>query len=333
MSTSTTDAPTAPARRRWRLPWTQAVACLVILAGACVVLYPHAASWFSQREQSRVTELAREELNLPPNDDEEYRTEQLARAHAYNDALASGALLKANANVPTSEVADDDAFVYEDLLAITYTGVMGRLRYDALDIDLPIYHGTSDETLLKGVGHLEGTSLPVGGAGTRSVLTAHRGLPSATLFNDLDQAKVGDTFTIAVLDQVLTYQVIETRVVEPEQTEEIFADPDRDLVTLVTCTPLGINSHRILVTGERITPTPEKEITAAAASPELPGFPWWAVALGGVIVALFGYAWWAGLGDRAPTPVAVPSARDEPEPAEDDPVSPFLDGVRWAERD
>ena len=281
--------------RRWRIPWMPFVACLVILAGVCVFLYPHVASWFSQKEQSRVTELAQQQLTEPPNDNARYRVEQLELAHEYNDALASGALLEANTNMPTGKGASsDESLVYDELLKIGNTEVMGRLRYDALDIDLPIYHGTDDETLKRGVGHLEGTSLPVGGIGTRSVLTAHRGLPEATLFTHLDRAEEGDIFTVSVVDQALSYRVIETQTIKPEYTEMILADPDRDLVTLITCTPLGINSHRILVTAERITPTPEREVAAAGEAPEIPGFPWWTVALGGTILVLSGYIWRAG---------------------------------------
>ncbi|WP_182049357.1 class C sortase [Changpingibacter yushuensis] len=281
--------------RTWRFPWLPFVACLVILAGVGLFLYPHAASWFSQKEQSRVTELAQEALESPPYDDASYRDNELSLAHAYNDALASGAVYRANERLATGQ-GDSTAlgFTYDDLLNNADHGFMGRLQYSALDIDLPIYHGTSDETLAIGVGHLEGTSLPVGGVGTRSVLTAHRGLPSATLFTHLDQAKVGDTFTISVLDQVLTYKVIEFQVIEPSETKEILADPDRDLVTLVTCTPLGINSHRILVTGERISPTPLQDVTAAQATSDLPGFPWWAVALGGSLIIAAVYIWRSG---------------------------------------
>lgn len=286
----------APVRvqRRWSLPRTQVIACVVILIGACIFLYPHAASWFSQKEQSRVTERAQAQMELPPNDDALHRAEEIQRARAYNAALASGAVYEANAHVATGARSSDSSFVYEELLAVTEAGFMGRLRYDSLLIDLPIYHGTSEATLERGVGHLEGTSLPVGGVGMRSVLTAHRGLPTATLFNDLDQAAVGDTFTVSVLDQVLTYRVVEVLVIEPSETEAIVADPTRDLVTLVTCTPLGINSHRILVTGERVTPTPIEEIVAATAKPDLPGFPWWIVALGGVVAGLGIYIWRAG---------------------------------------
>nr|WP_245788015.1 class C sortase [Tessaracoccus bendigoensis] len=300
MSTLTEEpVPSAAPRCRWRFPWVSAIAALVILAGTCVFLYPYAASWFSQKEQSRVTEVAMESMAQPPNNDELKRAQLLERAHAYNEALASGAVFRANESVATGDGrSSDESFVYEDILSVTDGGFMGRLRYDALNIDLPIYHGTADETLARGVGHLEGTSLPVGGVGTRSVLTAHRGLPEATLFNDLDKAKVGDTFTVSVLDQVLTYRVFETQVIEPDQTKAILADPDRDMVTLVTCTPLGINSHRILVTAERITPTPIEDVVKAADPPNLPGFPWWAVVLGGVVVVLSLYVWRSGYPGR-----------------------------------
>lgn len=327
MATTLLEAPVVDsAQRQWRAPWAQIIACLVILIGACVFLYPHAASWFSQKEQSRVTELAQARMAEPPNDSALYRAAQIERAHAYNDALASGAIYQANEHVAVGDgTSSDDSFVYDELLAVNDAGLMGRLRYDALQIDLPIYHGTSDVTLEHGVGHLEGTSLPVGGVGTRSVLTAHRGLPSATLFNDLDQAVVGDTFTVAVFDQVLTYRVISTEVIEPNETTAILADPDRDLVTLVTCTPLGINSHRILVTGERITPTPPEEIVAAAAKPDLPGFPWWVAILSGVIAILGLYVWRAGY-SRIPVTPREASA-GTPEPTHQDFAGPVSGGT------
>ncbi|MFT4294520.1 MAG: class C sortase [Micropruina sp.] len=291
----------APARRRWRMPWLQLVACLVILAGTCVFLYPHIASWFSQRDQSRVVELSREWMQQPPNNDATHRAQQLERARRYNKALASGAVYAANAHVATSKGRSTDTSLdYWTLLNLDGSGYLGRVRYGSLGIDLPIYHGTSDATLQHGVGHLEGTSLPVGGAGERAVLTAHRGLPTATLFNELNRAAVGDTFTVSVLDEALSYRVIETRVIRPDQTEAILPDPGRDLVTLVTCTPLGINSHRILVTGERIVPPPLDEVAAAQAAPDLPGFPWWAVVLGGVVVFVVGDVWRCGY--RLPAP-------------------------------
>lgn len=282
-------------RRRWRPPWLQVVASMLILLGTGVFLYPHVASWFSQKEQSRVTALAQESLEKPPNDDARYRAEMIERARDYNAALESGAIYRADAHIASGDGASsDESLVYDELLAVDDSGFMGRLRYEALSIDLPIYHGTSDKILEKGVGHLEGTSLPVGGEGTRSVLTAHRGLPTATLFNELDRAEIGDTFTLSVIDEVLSYRVVDTQVIEPDETEQILADPDRDLVTLVTCTPLGINTHRILVTAERITPTPAEDIEAAERTPDLPGFPWWAVAFGAAVIVVAVYLWWSG---------------------------------------
>lgn len=277
-------------RRRWRFPWLQAIAALVIVAGACVYLYPQTAAWFAQRVQARVIaqNLVVEDPNAPQ------RAHELARAHAYNEALASGAFLGANANVPTSSAAVPTEDDYEDILNTATSGIMARLRYERAGIDLPVYHGTSDATLLAGVGHLEGTSLPVGGEGTRAVLTGHRGLATATMFTNLDKAKVGDTFTVEVQGEVLTYRVIETQVIAPEDTEELRAVPGKDLITLVTCTPLGINTHRILVTGERITPTPIADVAAANQPSHLPGFPWWAVILGVVLASAAVYVWWSG---------------------------------------
>lgn len=287
------------ARRRWRMPWPQVFACLVMLIGVCVFLYPQVASWFSQKEQSRATAIAQQEMAVPPNSDALYRAEQIERAREYNQALASGAVLEANGHVPVGDgTSSNESLVYEDLLSVNDTGFMGRLQYDALGIDLPIYHGTSDQTLLRGIGHLEGTSLPVGGIGTRAVLTAHRGLPTATLFNNLDKAKVGDTFTVSVFGEVLTYKVVETTVIEPSETQSIVEDPNRDLVTLITCTPLGINTHRILVTAERITPTPPGDIAAAEAVPELPGFPWWIIILTVALLLIGLYLWRSGYPPR-----------------------------------
>lgn len=302
--------------RRWRVPWLQLIACLVMFGGIAIILYPQAASWFSQREQSRAIEAAQARLDEPPNNSSDARRAQLALAHAYNDALASGAIFEANANIATGGGSGADSpFVYEEILNLAGGGFMGRLRYDSLGIDLPIYHGTSDETLERGVGHLEGTSLPVGGVGTRSVLTAHRGLPEATLFDNLDQSQVGDMFTVAVLDQVLAYEVIDVQVVEPDQTQAILAVEGRDLVTLVTCTPLGINSHRILVTAERVTPTPVEDAEAATAVPDIPKFPWWSVILAVSFIALATFVWRSGI-------VRIDGAGEAtPEPSESDEIT------------
>ena len=132
------------------------------------------------------------------------------------------------------------------------SGVMGYLEIEKIKLKLPIYHGVSEEALEDGVGHLEGTSLPVGGETTHAVLFGHRGLPSAKLFTDLDQLEAGDTFQITVLDRVLVYEVTQTEVVLPEELNDLAVEPGKDQVTLVTCTPYGVNSHRLLIHGERV---------------------------------------------------------------------------------
>lgn len=283
-----------PPQSTWRISWNSVIASLIVLAGVAVFLYPHVASWFAQKEQSRVIALAQKTTQANEQKQPNPYIAQLEQARKYNDALASGVKLEANANIPKGYgTTSDDTLNYQHLLAGS-EGVMGRLNYSELDIDLPIYHGTSDATLLKGVGHLEGTSLPVGGIGQRSVLTAHRGLAESTLFTHLDKAKAGDIFTIAVLDQVLSYRVIDNITIEPDDTEVLFADPDKDLVTLITCTPLGVNTHRILVTGERILPTPQSEIDDALKEPQLPRFPWWLV-IGSITFTGVGlYIWRSG---------------------------------------
>ena len=289
-------AGTARGGRRWRLSRFSLVPALLALIGMLTFTYPTAASWFSQYNQSRVVADYADAVDQAYPD----AATQLAQAHEYNDALSSGAVLEANNHIPVG--AGDSSgtgtdLEYNSILDANGAGLMARLRIPSIDLDLPVYHGTADQTLLEGLGHLEGTSLPVGGVGTRAVITGHRGLANATMFTNLDKVGEGDTFTIEVFGEVLTYRVAQTKVVEPEQTEELRADPDRDLVTLVTCTPLGINTHRILVTGERI-PTPDQD-TAPGERPDVPRFPWWAVALGIGVVLDAVYVWRAGCPPKA----------------------------------
>ena len=146
---------------------------------------------------------------------------------------------------------------YESTLDVTGTGIMGYITIEKIGVELPIYHGTSDAVLQVAAGHLEGTSLPVGGASTHAVISAHRGLPSAKLFTNLDQLEVGDTFTITVLDRTLTYEVDNISIILPTETDSLKVSEGKDYITLMTCTPYGINTHRLLVRGRRIT-TPDK---------------------------------------------------------------------------
>lgn len=281
-------------KRRWRPGALTIVSALLAVIGLSIVIYPSGSSWLSSYNQSQlIRDLSEQIENASPGG-----MEQLQAAYDYNDALSSGVRLDANTNVPTGAGStSNDTLIYNNILSTSGSDVMARVRIPAIDVDLPIYHGTSDEVLLKGVGHLEGSHLPVGGSDTHSVLTAHRGLAQSTMFSNLDRVAVGDTFTVEVFGEVLTYQVRETKVVEPEDTDTLLTVAGKDMVTLVTCTPLGINSHRILVTGERVTPTPIQDIREAGADPTIPGFPWWALAYLSGLLLIGAYVWRSGYSD------------------------------------
>ncbi|MEO8906808.1 MAG: class C sortase [Microbacteriaceae bacterium] len=280
---------------RWKLAKLPLVVAVVCLLGVAVLLYPAGASWFSSIAQA-------EQLGGYSHDVKVIgpagREQALTDARAYNATLTGNAALAANTRLPLVKDANEAAESnYAQVLAADPYGLMARIKIPSIDADLPIFHGTSDTVLQEGIGHLEGTSLPVGGIGSHSVLTGHRGLATSTLFTHLDQVKVGDTFTIEVFGEVLTYQVNSTKVVQPDQTQSLYPQPGKDLVTLVTCTPLGINSERILVTGERILPTPPKDVASADKKSEI-AFPWWMVGLGGAILLTGVYVWASGRSPR-----------------------------------
>ena len=281
----------SPDGRRWRVPILSLVIALIALTGLGIWTYPSAAAWFSQLDQSKIIGNSA----TTTEGDKAENSRQISLAHKYNRALESGAQLESNHRLPSGKgISAEGAPAYEDVLDDGGTGVMTRLRIPSIDVDLPVYHGTDDATLLKGLGHLEGTSLPVGGDSTHSVITGHRGLADATMFTNLDQVGKGDRFTLTTFGQVLSYQVVRTQVVDPDETESLGAISDRDLVTLVTCTPLGINSQRILVTAERVYPTPAADQESGLAESDLPGFPWWIVIMGTGLVAAGIYVWWSG---------------------------------------
>lgn len=280
--------------RIWRPSWLTWIIAACGVFGLGILLYPTAAAWVTQYNQAQITGQYEASVEHAEPD----AAEQLRLAKEYNDALTSGVDLRANAHVPTGTgTSSDSALKYDEMLMADKSGLMARLMIPGIDVDMPIYHGTDDVTLLRGVGHLEGSHLPIGGTGTHSVLTAHRGLASARMFTDLDKVHVGDTFSIQVFGEVLTYRVRETKVVAPEDTDSLRAEAGEDLVTLVTCTPLGVNTHRILVTGERVTPTPSADLERADRQPDVPKFPWWLVILTGGILALTVYVWRAGIVD------------------------------------
>lgn len=287
-------------RVRWR---PSAVSWAIVLIGALglgTLLYPSAAQWLTSYNQSKLMQHDHAAPSGAARTDSE-ATAQLEAAHRYNAALTSGVLVAANENVPSGTgLSTDPSLAYDSMLHSGSNGRMARLRYSNVGVDLPVYHGTDEATLLRGAGHLEGSSLPVGGENTHAVITAHRGLAEATMFTNLDRAEVGDTFVLEVLGEALTYQVRDVTVVAPDQTERLRVIPGKDLVTLVTCTPLGINSHRILVTAERVLPTPLADIQNVGLPSDVPGPPWWLAVLSLGIVALTAFLWRSGRSDAHP---------------------------------
>lgn len=218
---------------------------LIFLVGLSVMLYPTVSDYVNQRHQSRA--LASYDETVNEMSDADY-TAYFEAADAYNQRLAA---------TPNSFFTPEQVSGYDETLDVSGTGIMGYITIPRIGVELPVYHGTSDGVLQVAAGHLEGSSLPVGGAGTHAVISAHRGLPSAKLFTNLDELEVGDTFTITVLDRVLTYEVDRISIVLPTETDLLQPVEGQDYVTLMTCTPYGINTHRLLVRGRRIT-TPDK---------------------------------------------------------------------------
>ena len=216
----------------------------MLIVGLSVLLYPSISTYINSKNASHVVAHYQEAVD---NASVEELEDLLSVEEGYNQRLS----------------AKPDAFYnpklidgYSDALDITGTGVMGKISINKIKVELPIYHGTDPTVLQIGVGHIEGSSLPIGGEGTHCVLSGHRGLPSARLFTDLDQLEIGDTFTISVLGQELIYQIDQVKIVLPTETEDLKLAKDQDYCTLVTCTPYGINTHRLLVRGKRVE-TPE----------------------------------------------------------------------------
>ena len=221
---------------------------LGFLVGICILLYPAFSDFWNSKTQSRA--ITDYESVLDNLDENEYRA-IFERAHAYNKALYE-------TNYPLMDYKNVPG--YYDTLRITDNDMIGYLKIDRIGVELPIYHGTSDDVLNRGVGHLEGSSLPIGGENTHSIMSAHRGLPSSKLFTDVDRMEIGDTFQIIILDQVLTYQVDFIKVIEPTDVSDLQIIEGGDYCTLFTCTPYGINTHRLLVRGVRIETIKEKPI-------------------------------------------------------------------------
>ena len=219
---------------------------LILIVGLSLLLYPPVSNWWNSYRQSKVvSDYAARVADL---DNEEYQ-------RILNDARAYNELVAAYGGGATALSAEQRAD-YLRQLDVDGTGVMGYIDIQKIRCTLPIYHGTDDGVLQIAIGHIEGSSLPVGGESTHCVLSGHRGLPSARLFTDIDQLVEGDTFLIRTLDEVLTYEVDQIRIVLPREVGDLRVEPGEDLCTLVTCTPYGVNTHRLLVRGHRVDTKP-----------------------------------------------------------------------------
>lgn len=233
---------------------------LVFFIGLSLLLYPSFADWWNSFHQSRAVATYAEQVANMDND--QYQ-EIWDAAWNYNHSLIDR---------PNDFLLNEEQKVnYEALLNIGGNGIMGYIEIPKIDITLPLYHGTSESVLQIAIGHLDWTSLPVGGESSHCVVSGHRGLPSARLFTDLDQMELGDTFLLRVLDEVLTYEVDQILIVEPHETDDLLIQEGEDLCTLVTCTPYGINTHRMLVRGHRVESAKEiivRRVTADAVQIE-----------------------------------------------------------------
>lgn len=218
---------------------------LIFIAGLSLLLYPSIASWWNYQHATHAIDTYDQTIQILTGND--YK-EIFDAADKYNQRL-----LKQGNRFYPNELEHQE---YMNQLSVSGTPMIGFIDIPLVKISLPIYHGTTEEVLSNGVGHIEGTSLPVGGLSTHAVLSGHRGLPSAKMFDDIVKLVEGDTFSVTVLDRTFTYEIDSIRTVLPNEIENISIEDGRDLCTLVTCTPYGINTHRILITGHRIENLP-----------------------------------------------------------------------------
>ncbi|WP_124040037.1 class C sortase [Neoactinobaculum massilliense] len=260
---------------------TNLVATLVLaIAAIAVLLYPVVVTQLKNLEQIRVSQSYGRAIESVPSVKLE---SALASARDYNKNFARGAIL----DPWLARVSEDNADYQRYLSMLNEEDVMAQVAIPSIGVNLPVYHGTTEEVLQKGVGHLYGTSLPVGGTGTHAVLTGHSGISTATLFDNLPKVKKGDAIYVSVYGEQLKYIVNDIRVVLPSETDSLKIQDGKDLLTLITCTPYGINTHRLLVTGER-APLDATEAQQAFDAPGLV-WQWWMIA---ILVAVVLVVWW-----------------------------------------
>nr|WP_246049147.1 class C sortase [Corynebacterium tapiri] len=256
---------------------------LVVLLGLAVLLYPVVSTQWNNFAQTRAAQAYSQlDVATPP----EVNDAQWDAAHEYNRTKNTGVIL----DPWLARVSKDNIPYQEYLSQLNSSDVMGRIIVPGAKADLPIYHGTDDKTLSKGVGHLFGSDLPVGGQSTHSVLTGHTGLPNATLFDNLTDVKKGQAFYVQVAGHKLKYEVHDIRVVEPHETDSLRPVEGQDLMTLITCTPYGVNTHRLLVTGHQVPMDPKDEGVFDQKGPHIQWWMWAILAF--AVLVLIALARW-----------------------------------------
>jgi len=249
--------------------WTIAGAVLMFLLALGITMYPLISTWYNERHQS---EIHTHYVEVVENADKSEIITARRKANEYNASIVPGAMIEESFTQEAMLAAAED---YDNQLNLGGDGIMGYVEIPLIKVNLPIYHGTDSETLDAGIGHLLGTSLPVGGNSTHTVLTAHSGMANQKLFSDLDKLKKGDVFYLRVLDENLAYQVDEINTVLPHESELLEITEGEDYCTLVTCTPFGVNTHRLLVRGTRIPYEEAEEIVEEQIQTEdLPTSTW-----------------------------------------------------------
>lgn len=267
---------------------------MVVLIGLGVILmgYPWFGNWLYQHHVASSANVYEQYASESGTSE---ITKQLETARRYNQELINSRVMLTE---PYCDISLPEDILYGDVLDLTKNGIMCFVEIPKINVSLPVYHGTSEEVLKKGVGHMEGSALPIGGVGNRPFLLAHTGMNTSRMFSDLTGLSEGDLFYIRVLNLCLTYRVCEIQTLLPEEADELYPDEERDLMTLVTCTPYGVNSHRLIVTGERISDAEVEKVDVPMQTADWNGSAWMraylkAILLGsammvGVIVAVKG---------------------------------------------
>lgn len=293
--TALEDAPltrrAARERTRRSFSLSSTIVAAMLLAGVGTVTYPTAANWFSDRAHAtEVSGYVQDVQDLG----ESALQKILEAAEQYNEDLQSGPLRDPFVLDEDGRVKDiEDGWAdYVSQLDFGPEAPMARIRIPEIDVDLPIYHGTDDAVLDKGIGHLYGTSLPVGGAGTHSVLSGHSGLPESALFTRANELHSDDLIFIDVAGETLTYKVDQILTVAPDDASNLRQVAGRDYITLLTCTPIGVNSHRLLVRAERVPDmASSSEVGQVTPNATDPGYPWWALWSGATLLGCIALAW------------------------------------------